>query len=244
MKRLFFIPIILILFSCTDKKSIITKGEWLETLIIIDDVKSDTLYNDIRVKFLDTGIIMKNKYFTEKSTYKIKSNNIHFLNNDTISVSYKILKITPEEIISENKYFDEDNKEITVKLFLKETEPFPDKAYDKILFNLAEICDFGEIDDIRSGIFLSFSPSKYDDLTGFTYINPYDIEPKIKGAVDRAIGTLPKREKLMSFSQWQRCLYNYYEWETLDLIVKMENYFDNNYKDESYLRVKVWITEK
>jgi hypothetical protein len=86
------------------------------------------------------------------------------------------------------------------------------------------------------------------DGSKFYSFNVYDNylqeEIVIKGIVDKNLGVLPKEEIKSEFSEWCKCLKNKYKWETLELIVSMENEFHTVDVDKPYLFCRLWITEK
>jgi len=263
-KILTFISLFTIL-SCSNEKAIITDGEWLETFIIITGEGIDTIYKDVRIRFLKNGQILRNNYYPS-GKYVIEKNKFHFSTIDALSTPFSIetktgrfhfstdafSTISTIAIITSNEFilkgdFSEMEEPHKFKSIYHKTAPLEEKTYDPILYNLASICDFGEIKTRADGaLLLNFRPSKFDPDNGnFVYLDPYIIEPKIKGAIDKALGILPQSETLNKFSQWTKRLLNVYEWETIDLKVIMENHFESSYfEDEDYLYVKLWITEK
>ena len=247
MRNIILFIIALIFFSCNRTNSIFTNGQWiLESVIYLNTEKTDSMVTKRRIQFLENGNIMENKY-NIWAKYKIDGNKFHFISGDTISATYNILKSTEEEILIESTFtFKYNDKDTTVvqRFDFHKTNPISNKAYDDILYNLAKMYNLGEIDTLGNGSkFINFNAEKFID-NEFVYDNPFQVEPKIKGAVDKTLGMLPKKEEIDKLSTLGSKRYNYYEWETLDFIMKMENSFETSYKDKPYLKVRIWIVEK
>lgn len=246
MKKILFILVTITLFSCEKKNSVFTDGEWIDRSVIY--LKNESIVFSRRIQFLENGDIYENKYHLY-AKYRIKGNKFQFLNHDTVSAVYDIVKATNDEIKLEANFNVKVNKKDTVinrKLHFTKTESTGKKPYDPILYNLAKKYDIGKLDTLGTGdIFINFDTQYYDEKIGdFVIDNPYQTEPKIKGIIDKSIGSLPKEEKTDQYSSFSHGMYNYYKWETLDYILKMENSFKTNYRNQTYLNVKLWITEK
>lgn len=240
--------IILVIISCKNNKSKFTNGEWIETIVYSNESKTDSFAINDRIKFMKSGEMLVNKYNPSNYKYKIKGDKFYYIHSDTITATYDIVDCAEDEIILETKSKIKYNSRDTLiyRLFYyKKTSPSIDKPYDLLLHNMAKLYDIGKADTLGDGtIFYNFSAQKFDIEKGFIYDNPYKTEPKIKGVIDKTLGILPKVEKIEKFSEFSRNLYNYYEWETLDFILKMENIFDTSYDKQDYLNIKIWITEK
>jgi len=110
----------------------------------------------------------------------------------------------------------------------------------KIVKNLSEYYKIDIPDTTGTGVILyRFDASRYDKTTyKFIYDDPFVMEPKIKGAVDRAMKALPLKTK-------EKSMLNVYEWENMQTKVLMENHFETAYDTPViYLHVKIWITNK
>lgn len=110
----------------------------------------------------------------------------------------------------------------------------------KIVKNLQKYYDIETPDTTGTGqIIYRFDCKKYSYSTyKFIYDDPFVMEPKIKGAVDRAMESLPIATK-------EKSMLKVYEWENLQTKVLMENHFKTAYDTPViYLHVKIWITKK
>ena len=250
MKNLFIVIIAIFLFSCTNENEIIKDSEWIRTSILFESETIDTVSNNERVKFSKDGYVIVNKY-NIRGKYKIDNDLFTFISNDTLISSLKIVTLNHDEIILEStETWIKENNGLKFKSIYKRTIPLPEKPYDEVLYKLASFHEIGKADTLDNGkIFYNYIPSKYQskkDNSSFEliYESPHKIEPKIKGVFDKSLGVLPKNETLNKYSTLCNCLINYYEWETLDLIIQMENSFENSYNDKDFLNVKIWITEK
>lgn len=254
MKKLLFLILIfaLILISCNKNKKIITNGEWLESRVeYLNSAKTDSFATDTtRYKFCDNGDILENKYnfFTK---YKINGDKFSFINHDTVTAEYNITKATNDEFIIENHLkikYDKRDTVIYRKFVYKKTTPLPHKPYDSVLYNMAKLFNIGKREVLgNNSVFYTFDTYKFEPGKDYVYSNPSQIEPKIKGCVDKTLKILPKKETLQEFDSMFGRLVNSYEWETLEFIIKMENawvFDDKDLKNKSYLKVKIWITEK
>lgn len=242
-KNIIFLFLLIFLTCCEDNYKQIS-GDWLQTSIYF--TKTDSIRLSNHLTFLENGDIMINKYqFWAK--YKKQKNKFHFINSDTISATYIITQISNDRFEIEGNFNikTESNNDSTIyrKLVFIKANALEKKPYDSILYNLAKLYDIGNPDTLGNGaLFFSFTPQKIIN-NEFISENPYKIEPKIKGIVDKTVGELPKREKLNEYSQWQNAIFNLYEWETLEYKITMENYFKNE-KDDSKLYVKIWLIDK
>jgi len=249
MKNFLVLFCVLVLFSCNKNKKIITDGEWLERFVYYNNTaKTDSTVNENRYKFYENGDIMGNKY-NFLINYKIKGNKFLFMNHDSVLTSWNITKATSEEFIIESNFKTKyDNRDTIIyrRLIYKKTTPLPNKPYDSVLYNLFRLVDLGKEESRGDHGIVYISNIYKEDIKEFVNTEPILIEPKIKGCVDKTLKILPKKETIQEFSVFERRMFNYYEWETLEFIIKMENYFyfKDQYNDKEYLKVKIWITEK
>jgi hypothetical protein len=247
MKKLIFLFFILLILSCNNNSSKFTDNEWIER-VYFNENKTDSLILNDRIKFFKNGEIIKNKYFLCDYKYKVTNNKFNIIRSDSICKTYKIIKCTENEIILENRSIIKiDGKDTLFYILyvLDKTTPLLDKPYDNILYNLCKLYDIGIADTLGDGsIFYNFDASKYESGIGFIYDNPFKIEPKIKGVIDKTLKMLPKKENINEYDKWFSCYYRSYEWETLDFILTMKNSFKTSYNDEQYLDIKIWIVEK
>lgn len=226
------------LVSCTNKKNFLCEGTWLQdTIFLVGDKRPDSIHLHRYFTFTKGGRIYRDKY-TFDSRYKIKGSKFLFLpiQRDTPVTEWKIDLFRKEKIVISYES-DKINR-----IILRKTKPLEVIAYDKVLYSLAELYDLGNPDTLGNGdLFFEFYCRNKEDF--FTYDNPYKTEPKIKGTIDRAVGALPKNVTLAKYSQWQGCVMNSYEWETLEYKLIVENYF-KTFENRNQLLVKMWITEK
>ncbi len=247
MRQLSYVLIVFIMFSCTDKKSYFLDGEWIYKTIYLNENKTDSLVPGFRVKFLDNGEIIKDKY-SVWGKYKIEGDKFHFLSSDTISSTYAMVDVSSIKLEIENKrktkLYGRDTILYRKMIFIK-TNTLPDKPYDKFLFELAKYYDIDKPDTLGDGsLFFSFDAKRYSDNFQIVYDNPYKAENKIKGIMDTSLGLLPQKEKKDEFSEWCKCIQSSYEWENLELVVKMQNDYLKTAQDQLYLNARIWITEK
>jgi len=247
MKKLSSILTILILISCTNEKSFFVDGEWLyKTTIYLNNEKTDSLVSVTRLKFLDNGDIMQNKY-SVWSHYKIEGKKFLFIKSDTITATYDITEASESKIVLEaNLKFNIENRDTVVynKLVFTKTNSLPDKAYDAFMYEIAKLYDVGEADTLGDGtILFNFDAKRYNDKFDVEYDNPSKSDIKIKGILDKTLGILPKEEN-EKYSEWCNCIKKIYVWETLDLKVRIENDFKNSTDKDLYLNTRIWITEK
>lgn len=243
MKKLILLLISLLVISCdnTDKnKKIITDGEWIEEITVYskENIKDTSLYK-LRIKFCENGEMIIDKYKIAPNKYKIQGNRFLFTKNDIISSTYNIISASINEII-----LDSINSKNDIKIIFKKVPSLPVKPYDQILINLNTICDIGTIEKLNDGrLFIMFNPYKYEN-NSIVYYKPNQIEPQIKGCVDKALKILPKKEVLNEYSEWEHNIYNYYEWETIEFKLTMQNDFIYDKDGKDYLKVRIFITEK
>jgi hypothetical protein len=196
---------------------------------------------------LKNGDIYQDKY-SLTSQYRIKKDSFYFVKKDSIISSFKIVKVNPKKIILEThiKQRTSDNHDTVAiyKIILKYSPPLPSKAYDSVLFKLSSFYNIGSPETLGNGDKFYDFDCKQEINYRYVYDNPYLIEPKIKGCIDRAIGSLPKDETLEKFSTWQNAIMNSYQWETLEFKLLMEDYYKRTSENIPYLKVKIWITEK
>jgi hypothetical protein len=250
MKKVVLIILSLfIIIACNRNKTILTKGEWMqEWLNQYGNSEIDTFRIKTRIKFNKNGFIYENKY-SLNGKYIVKGNKIKFVSivNDTIFLTWNITNANKNMVLLETtqikKNINGTDSIIKLKMVYKKIEPLPDKPYDKVLYNLGSLYNIGSGELIGgSQIFYTFNCMKGDNY--FEYDDSYSVEPKIKGTIDRSIGSLPKEEKLEKYSSWENSIMNEYTWETLDYKLLLEDYYKNTYDDKNYLEVKIWITEK
>ncbi len=231
--------------SCNKTQNILTKGDWKQYFITTNN--GDTVGKIQRLKFRSDTIFYYK--YNPLVIYKIKRDSIEFINayNDSLRSKCKIIELTDKSIKFEGEDIRKDKNQkdsiVPFILLLEKIESLPDKPFDKVLYNLAKLYDIGSGEILGDGdIYFNFDCRNRNNF--FEYDDPYKTEPKIKGIVDRAIGSLPKRETLEKYSRWQNAIMNSYEWETLDYKILMEDYYKESYNNKNYLEVKIWITEK
>jgi hypothetical protein len=248
MKNLPLFMIFFLMISCANKKSVFTDGEWIENVIYTNETKTDSIVINDRVKFLKSGEIMENKYRLGSYEYKVSGEKFYFLKSDTVTATYEIIHASKNKIVIEAHLPSKYNKRDTIlyrQIVYKKTNSLPDKPYDACLYELAKLYDIGKADTLGDGtIFYNFDAKRFTDKYEIVYDNPSKSEIKIKGIIDKILGVLPKKEEKDKFSEWCMCLKSSYEWETLDLLIKMENDFKKDYKDKLYLNSRIWITVK
>ena len=247
MRQLTYVLIAFIMISCTDKKSCFLDGEWIYKTIYLNENKTDSLVPDFRIKFLDNGEIIKDKY-SVWGKYKIEGDKFHFLASDTISATYNIVDVSSTKLELENKEktrIDGIDTILYRKMIFIKTNTLTDKPYDKFLIELAKYYDIDKPDTLGDGtLFYSIDAKRYSDDYQIVYDNPYKAETKIKGILDKSLGILPQKEKKDEFSEWCMCIQSSYEWENLELVVKMQNDYLKTTENQIYLNSRIWITEK
>lgn len=242
IKILWIFIAIAYLFSCSSHKSFLINNEWIIKTIYFNKTAEDTINVDRRIKFLKNGKVLENKYRLT-NRYKVTGNEIHFIdvNTDSITIVYEIFILNDSTVIFEADYDSLKYK----KLVLTKTTIDNNEPYDFLLFHLAELYDIGRTEILGdSTVFINFNAMNVSPNFEFIYDNPVIANRKIKGIIDRSLKTLPKKEDIEKFSRWCNCITNYYEWETLELIIKMQNNFENNSRNENYLNSRIWISKK
>ncbi|MBP7679054.1 MAG: hypothetical protein KA096_01360 [Bacteroidales bacterium] len=75
---------------------------------------------------------------------------------------------------------------------------------------------------------------------------PYKNELQIKGMIDRTLNVLPVKSEENLFSQFNKCLYNFYEWETPLIDIVSQHDFRTSYSDtnKTVLYVRIWMLKK
>ena len=170
--------------SCHNKKSYFIEGDWIYKTMYLNEDNTDSITIDLRVKFLENGDIMENKYHLWHR-YKIQGNKFHFIKSDTIALTYEIITASNSKIILDTKIpVKEENKDTTYyqKLLFIRTDPLPDEPFDEILYELAKHYDIGISDTLGDGtIFYNFNAERYTDDFQVIYDNPHKSEHMIKG---------------------------------------------------------------
>jgi len=207
------------IMSCNNSSSII--GIWRE----VDKPESYSGYRQI-LEFASDGTYRLDKY-SMISKYNIKGRDIYL--TDENGETYKFFEIQTlinDTLILARHYIDTVIYN-AITLYRYNYKPY---KFDPVICDLAKEYKCFNPDILGNGtLFFKFYDVSLKD------------EHKLKGIIDRAVGSLPKREKIHEYSRYKRKLFNFYEWETLDYLLKSEMYFDTD-KDE--IDVKLWATEK
>jgi hypothetical protein len=114
-----------------------------------------------------------------------------------------------------------------------------------IISNISKEFDVSDKPDTLGDGRLMFTVREKEWWKGDFVGQPYKIEPRIKAIIDKTLHATPTKTKEHQFTVFGHYLYNYYEWDTPDLTVTVQNNFEKSYKtDETELRSRIWIYEK
>ncbi len=249
MKKLIYVILGLVIVSCSNKNSNFLNGDWIYTVRYLNENLTDSLVVDSRVKFLDNGEILIDKY-NLWSKYKIEGSKFFFISEDSVSSEYNILEATASKYQIERKESELINGEDSVVFYARmvfvKTDPLPDKPYDKLLTEIAKLYNIGVSDTLSDGtLFFSFKASRFDAKNRkLIYDSPFVADSTIKGAVDKQLGILPSEVVECKYSELLDCIQSSYVWENTELVVKMENNYWGNKQEDQYLDSRIWITAK
>lgn len=220
MRNLLLIVCICVFITNCDSSSSI-QGVWKE----VYDPNSYVNYSII-FEFASDGTYKIDKYKIV-GKYDIKDNDIYITNKNGKTFKLFEIKGLKKDTLVLSRHYTDTVIHNAITVYKYKYRPY---KFDPIIYDLAKKYNF-------------FNPDTLGD--GTLFFQFYDIElkdeNKVKGIIDRAIGSLPKREKIHKYSRFEGKLFNYYEWETLDYLLKSEMYFDS---DKDKIDLKLWASEK
>jgi hypothetical protein len=247
VKKVTFVFLTLILFSCTENLKTRLIGTWYTESMDKDPYSgikgrkdsikrvTYTQYKDSKeVYILYQSYLDAWVYFKSGNVDSIKPEQIRFITND------KFEYIIPDSIkkiigIKHNPIHSRSNKEIKINPIIS-----------NLFENLYPIGESLEIDTLGDGTILY----KYD-LNETKEKTIYTLEHQVKYFIDKQMNTLPKEEETEKYSQWEKCMMSTYTWENLNTKILMECYFKMKdttdkytFNDKDVLQVKIWENVK
>lgn len=138
-----------------------------------------------------------------------------------------------------------DNKQYSSKRIYNATDFCKKNSFDSLIYNLSKEFNIYDTDTTGTGQIL-FSISERDRWNDNFIPEPYKASRRIKAIIDKTLNSVPTKREEMKFSAFDRCLYDYYEWDTPNVEVKVENDFKSDYSDPSktVLRSRMWVYGK
>ena len=258
-----FVLFILGLHGCSNNQNKFTTGSWIQVSQKYNPpikdyenkFKSECIIKPIYTNFNSNGEVVTNNY-QFNCYYRIEGDNI-FFGRDSVGQKkwrkkpFKIIKSKSDEIILEleDSVYQSDKRKIYTKITEKyiKCEPIKSSLVDTFFYEFSKIYYINEPDTINFNTLLfSFDARRYNGKK-FIIDDPFALEPIIKGRMDKLLKTLPKEEKKDQVG-FGGGVYNYYEWETTDWFIVMQNSFKNSYLTENegqtMLESKLWVTNK
>lgn len=104
---------------------------------------------------------------------------------------------------------------------------------DNSIKKLKSICDIGQSEVLNDG------------SIHYSFGTEFSNEIKIKGCFDKGLGILPQKIREHKKSALGDHILNFYEYETLEEKVIVENHFITASETDSiYIECRIWITKK